>query len=181
VGNLPWLRPGIVVAVLLGLALGGAVGRALEASRAVGTLLIASFGFILSATLTPLRFDMEGGVAAGQCDMSRLWPAPPELLFSLNDASLNVLLFLPLGIAVGLLPASRGRVVAFAAAVTLPFYIETIQLLVTPLLRGCESADVVDNLTGLAIGWIGAAVARRLFDIWQAPSASISEPDTDGA
>jgi VanZ family protein len=167
VGNLPWLRPGIVISVLIAMALGGAVSRALGASRAIGTLLIASTGFIVSATLTPLRFSFEGGAGAGRCDLSRLWPAPPDLLFSLNDASLNVVLFVPLGIAVGLLPPSSRRNVVAVGAIALPFVIETTQLLVTPLLRGCESADVIDNLTGLVIGWIAAVVLRRLYVAWR--------------
>ena len=176
-GNLPWLRPGIVISVLVAMALGGAVSRALHASRAVGTLLIASVGFILSATLTPLRISFESGAGQGLCDLSRLWPAPPDLLFSLNDASLNVVLFVPLGIAVGLLPRSSGRIVVMVGAIALPFYIETLQMLITPLMRGCESADVIDNLTGLFVGWIAAALARRVYAAWQASQATAAEPD----
>jgi hypothetical protein len=37
-------------------------------------------------------------------------------------------------------------------AVALPFAIEATQLVVTSLDRACQSADVSDNLTGLALG-----------------------------
>jgi len=47
-------------------------------------------------------------------------------------------------------------------AIALSFAIETTQLLVLWLDRACQSADVVDNLTGLAIGLAGGIVARRL-------------------
>ncbi len=55
------------------------------------------------------------------------------------------------------------------AAIALPFAIETIQLLLPVLDRACESADVVDNLTGLVIGlgggvvagWLGRSLGRR--------------------
>ena len=50
------------------------------------------------------------------------------------------------------------------AAIVLPFAIETTQQLVLWLDRACESADVVDNLTGLAIGLAGGVVVRRLID-----------------
>jgi hypothetical protein len=165
--NLPWLRPGIVASILLGLALGGNVARALGASRAAGSLLIMATGFILATTLTPLRFVVEGGAGFGHCDLSRWWLAPPDLLFSLNDASLNVVLFLPLGVALALLPASRGKLMVAVSAVALPFLIEMTQMLVIPLHRGCESADVIDNLTGLFFGWVVVAGFGRLLLIVQ--------------
>ena len=48
------------------------------------------------------------------------------------------------------------------AAIALPFAIEATQLLVPLLGRGCESADVVDNLIGLAIGLAIGLVAGWL-------------------
>ena len=44
-----------------------------------------------------------------------------------------------------------------ATAIALTFGIETIQLLVPALERAYESADVVDKLTGLAIGLGGGS------------------------
>jgi hypothetical protein len=71
-------------------------------------------------------------------------------------------MFVPLRAAIGLVPRSRRKAAIVIAAIALPFGIETIQLLVPALDRACESADVVDNLTGLAIGLGGGVVAGRL-------------------
>jgi glycopeptide antibiotics resistance protein len=83
-------------------------------------------------------------------------------LIRVDDRSLNVLLFIPLGVSLGLLPRSRRTAVLVLAAVLFPFVIETTQLLVPALSRGCESVDVIDNLTGLAIGLAGGAILGLL-------------------
>ena len=160
---LPWFLPGVAIWVAVGLAAGGRVGRALGVRRAVALALIVSLGIILSATLTPLRGALDfGAVGSGSCDFSRVGFAPLRDLLRLSDTSLNVLMFVPLGVTIALLPRSRLKVVVLVAAIALPFAIETTQLLVLWLDRACESADVVDNLTGLAIGLGGGVVARRL-------------------
>jgi glycopeptide antibiotics resistance protein len=66
-------------------------------------------------------------------------------------------------------PRSRRKAVVLIAAIALPFAIEITQMLLPILDRACESADVVDNLTGLvlglgggvAAGWLGRSMARR--------------------
>jgi VanZ family protein len=65
-------------------------------------------------------------------------------------------------VAIGLFPRSRRTAAVVIAAIALPFAIETIQLLLPVLDRACESADVVDNLTGLVLGLGGGVVAARL-------------------
>jgi hypothetical protein len=47
--------------------------------------------------------------------------------------------------------------------VALPFAIEGFQLVVTPLGRACQSADMVDNLTGLVLGLGAGWVAGTLW------------------
>jgi glycopeptide antibiotics resistance protein len=86
-----------------------------------------------------------------------------------GDALGNILMFIPLGVTISLVPGSRRKAAIVVAAIALPFAIETIQLLLPALDRACESADVVDNLTGLVIGlgggsvagWLAATVYRR--------------------
>jgi hypothetical protein len=161
--TLPWFLPGVAIWVAVALAAGGRVGRALGVRRAVAVALIVSLGIILSATLSPLRGALEfGAVGTGSCDLSRVGFAPLRELLRLNDTSLNVLLFVPLGVSIAFIPRSRLKVVVVVAAIALPFAIETTQLLVPWLDRACQSADVVDNLTGLAIGLAGGVVAGRL-------------------
>jgi len=160
---LPWFLPGVAIWVGVALVAGGRVGRALGARRSIALALIVSLGIVLSATLTPLRGALDSGaLGTGSCDLSRVGFAPLQELLRLNDASLNVLLFVPLGVSIALLPRSRLTAVVVVGAIALPFAIEATQLLVPWLDRACESADVVDNLTGLAIGLAAGIVVRRL-------------------
>jgi hypothetical protein len=48
------------------------------------------------------------------------------------------------------------------AAIALPFAIETTQMVVPVIERGCQSADVFDNLTGLAVGLAIGTIGRWL-------------------
>jgi len=160
--DLPWLLPGAAIAFVVSLAASGAVGRALRVRRPVACVMVLSLGIILAATLTPQSEALAfGAVGTGSCDFSRIGLAPLHELLEFNETSLNVLLFAPLGASIAFIPRSRLKVVVIIAAIALPFGIETIQLL--PVLdRACESADVIDNLTGLAIGLAGGVVAGRL-------------------
>ena len=71
-------------------------------------------------------------------------------------------MFIPLGAAIGLVPGSRRKAVLVTGAIALPFAIEATQLLVPWLDRACESADVVDNLMGLALGLVAGVIAGRI-------------------
>ena len=117
-------------------------------------MMVLSLGVIISATLTPqweaLAFGTQG---SSSCDLSRLGLAPLEELLALNETSLNVLLFVPLGASIAFIPLARTKVVVAVAAIALPFAIEATQLLVPLLDRGRQSGDVIDNLTGLAVGF----------------------------
>jgi glycopeptide antibiotics resistance protein len=161
--DLPWLLPGVAISVVVSIAVSGAVGRALGVRRAVAWVMVLSLGIIMAATLTPqweaLAFGARG---SSSCDLSRLGLAPLGELLEPSEASLNALMFIPLGAMIGLVPRSRRKAAVVIAAIALPFAIETTQLLVPALDRACESADVVDNLTGLAIGLGGGVVAGRL-------------------
>ena len=160
---LPWLLPGAAISVIVSIAVGGAVGRALRVWQPVAWVMVLSLGIIMAATLTPqweaLAFGARG---SSSCDLSRLGLAPLGELLSANDSGGNILMFIPLGVAIGLVPRSRRKAAIVIAAIALPFAIETTQLLVPALDRACESADVVDNLTGLVIGLGGGVIAGRL-------------------
>lgn len=160
---LPWFLPGVTVALVVGLFASGVVGRSLGVLRVIALALVLSLGIILSATLTPLRWAIDfGATGTGVCDLSRIGLAPLGEFLRFNDTSLNVLLFIPLGVTIGLVPRSRRKAAIVVAAIALPFAIETIQLLVPWLDRGCQSADVVDNLTGLVLGLVAGGAAGWL-------------------
>jgi hypothetical protein len=146
---IPWLVPGVLLSAVIGLVVAGPLGRALRAATPIAWLLVVSVGTIVSATLTPIPGPLE---QTGSCDFQRVGLIPLSLLLRPNEASLNVLLFVPLGFSIGLLPWTRRTAWLVAGAVALPLAIEIVQSLVIVLGRGCQSADVFDNLTGLLIG-----------------------------
>ena len=160
--NVPWFWPGLVVSALLGVLLSERVGGRLQTSRGVAWLLVAAVGLIISAALTPLR-GADVPTWSGGCDFGRLWFPPVEQLVGINDTSLNVLLFIPLGVALAGIPTSRSKTILILAAIAAPFAIEAVQAWTPILARGCESADVVDNLSGLVLGFAAAATVRRLW------------------
>ena len=161
-GPLPWLMPGIAIALLVSIVASGATGRALGVRRIVAWVLLISLGVILSATLTPLRGAFDGGTGSSTCDFSRLGLPSIEEVLRGEDVGLNIFIFIPFGLAIGIVPRSRRKSAIVVVAIALPFAIEAIQLLVPALDRGCESADVVDNLTGLVIGLAAGTIIGRL-------------------
>jgi VanZ family protein len=128
--------------------------------RVLGHALVFWVGVILSATMTPSVRGLEDpDRVMAWCDLSRIGlPALAELE-SLNDVSLNVLLFVPLGVLVSAVPRKRYKALILAAA--LPFLIEGVQFFGAPIGRECQSADVFDNLTGLFLGYV-AGVAMGI-------------------
>lgn len=162
-GDYPGLVPGIALSVVLGLALCVPIGRRLGIAIPTGALLLFGFGLVIAATLTPsLEAVTDGAIGTGTCDLSRLTPPPLDQILSFDEVSLNVILFVPLGLAVGFVPPRAHQLLLIAAAVALPLVIEVIQLFVTKLDRACQSGDVVDNLVGLGIGVIVGLAAAWL-------------------
>ena len=162
-GVVPWFVPGVVLSTALALLICRPVGRRLGIRAPLVWVILVAVGSILSATLLPLRgaVDFEA-VGSGSCDLSRIGLASVEELLRFDDTSLNVALFIPLGMTLGLVRARRPRAGLILAAAALPFAIEGIQLVAPILARGCQSADVFDNLTGLVIGLIIGTTARVL-------------------
>jgi VanZ family protein len=177
--TLPWLLPGTLVAFVLSGLLSPAVARALRVRRVVAWALLLSFGVIIAATLTPLRGAFAGDVGSGICDLSRWGPASVEELHADRDAVLNMLIFVPFGMAIGLTPQSRRKASIVALAIALPFAIEAIQLLMPALARGCQSADVADNLVGLVVGVAAGAFVGRIVPKVRQPDETSMSPASD--
>jgi glycopeptide antibiotics resistance protein len=166
VSDVPWFAPGVVVSILVGFLVSSRLGAAMGIRRTLAMALVVGLGIILSATLTPSPEALEiGATGTMTCDFTRMGRASLAELLRIDDTSLNVLLFVPLGTVVGLLPRSRRKAAIAVAAVALPFAVEAVQLLVVALDRACQSADVFDNLTGLLLG-----VAVGGFVGWLAPT-----------
>lgn len=164
-GDYAGFLPGVVVTLVISTLAAIPVGRRLRMGAGLGWLLLFSVGTVLAATVTPSREALLFGTqGTGSCDLSRFGIAPLHDLRHLDETSLNVLLFVPLGLAVGLVPRSRARALLIVGAVMLPVGIELLQLVVTALDRQCQSADVVDNLTGLLPGLALGLLARWVLD-----------------
>ena len=96
-------------------------------------LLLFSFGAVLAITLTP----GIGGDPSAPITCQGLVPAPSlsELWSLTNENGQNVLLFVPLGLFIGLIPRRNVLVGAAVGAAALPFAIEGIQALLPGLAR----------------------------------------------
>lgn len=161
----PTMLPAAVVALVLATALCTAVARRLGTRRSVAWLLVASVGAILALTIAPSRIALDGGPTLPMhCDFSRFGPAPLASYLVFDDPIVNVLIFVPLGLAIAWLPP-RPRRILLVAALLFPVAIETTQALVATMGRACESGDVFDNdfglVFGLVIGLVLARIARR--------------------
>lgn len=157
-GGYPPVGIGLVLALVVATLLCLPVARRLGVRGITAWVLLAATGSILAITLTPswpaLTFGAEGSIT---CDLSRLGPAPLGEYRRLDDAGLNVLMFIPLGAAIGVIGRRRTRVRLAAAALLLSPLVEATQAIVVPLGRGCQGGDLFDNtlglLVGLALGW----------------------------
>jgi glycopeptide antibiotics resistance protein len=174
--NLPWFLPGFAISVVIGYLARHRAARFLGASPILGWAVVVSLGIVASATLTPLHERaFEGGAQAAGCDFSPVSLASLEDILELGDRFLNILLFIPLGAALALLPRSGRKAWLMAVGLALPVAIETTQLIATPLDRACQSADVVDNISGLLIGFVVGSVAGYLLS--RASPAPDRRPD----
>jgi hypothetical protein len=161
IGDLPLFWPVTALVLVFAGGLAAWAGRILRTSKWSAFLLLISFGTIMAATMTPsvaafFPVDRLGGCILGQFDV----PPLSRLLYP-NETSLNVALFVPLGVACGLLRRWSQVAGASLLAAGLPFGIEFIQYSVPALGRVCSTADVAANLTGLAVGLVASIVAVR--------------------
>jgi VanZ family protein len=171
---LPWFVPGLAITTVIALVVAGRLARRLRTTKSIAALLVMSVGAVLAATLTPLGGFDDRPPPPGQCDLARFGPAALSDYLRVDDVSLNVVLFVPLGLAIGLLGRSRANAVLLAAALALSPAIEATQSLVPVLGRGCESGDVVDNVLGLGLGLALGA----LMSVVRAGRTRRGEPDT---
>jgi len=164
VETVPLFLPVLVLAFLAAAISATRIARSARIQPVVAFLLVVSVGLIVAATLTPLETALEDGVASsGTCDMERAGWAPLSMYLRPTGAALNVLLFLPLGMALGMLPRHRRwTMIAVGAGILSPLLVEGTQLLVPALGRGCQAADIIDNTTGVLLGLVAGRVLGGL-------------------
>jgi glycopeptide antibiotics resistance protein len=124
---------------------------------------VASLAVIVAVTLTPQQLGAAGEVS---------WPFT-WLTTWFSDRVLNVLLYVPLGVAVALIGRAPLRNAVTVAALLLPLVVEAVQHLVGPLARDAQWQDVVDNTLGVAIG-LALGYALRRWVLREAASGETS-------
>ena len=159
--GLPLFWPAMILALALAALAAVPVARLLQAPVWVALLLLGSLGVIVAITLTPATpAYFDAGTPIGCLHDGFVPPALDDLL-QLNQTSLNVFLFVPLGLACALLPRWWQVTLGWLFAVALPFVIEMAQYEVPRLGRVCSTADMAANLTGLFAGVIGGLLLAR--------------------
>lgn len=155
----PWYWPALALAIAFSLATFRPAARVLGTPRGLTFLLVLSLSGIVALTLTPGN-DAFSPYLFQDCFVRFVRPIGFERFTNLGERGLNVLLFIPLGLAIGALPRSGIKWALAIGAISLPFLIEGLQYAVPVLARSCSSVDVVDNLTGLVVGLVVGLVAR---------------------
>src|SRR3954451_11462570 len=177
IGGTTWMLLGAAASGLLCVAIALAVGRRMGpvAGLAWGGL-IWSLTVIGLVTLLP-PIDNPGIIPADQHATSCSWdiggPAPGGFwIFGGGQQLLNTLLFVPAGCFLVLVSARwRGGWVlvplGLAALAAYSLAIEEIQLHVARIDRACDVTDIVDNVTGAAIGVVLGLLLLPVLRPWR--------------
>jgi len=173
----PWYWPALALAVSVSLAGFRPLARRFRAPRIVALVLLLGLGIIVALTLTP-GDDAFAPYLTAECFVRIVRPIGFERVLNLGERGLNVLLFVPFGVAVGALPWSRAKGGLLVAGLALPFAVEGIQYLVPGLDRSCSSVDVIDNLTGFLVG---LAIGVTALLVWTHGGGSLGARSAAGA
>lgn len=126
---------------------------------------------VLALTLTP-QSNAHLGAGMKACWMTIQGPIGFSSYGDASQRSLNVLLFVPLGLFTALMPR-RHLAALCLLGLALPAVVEALQYQIPSLARQCAVVDVVDNetgfvlgvATGLALRWLRHRVRRYLLGV----------------
>jgi hypothetical protein len=178
IGGAGWMLLFAVVAGLLCAVVGLAAGRRLGPLAGFAWFgLLWSIAVIAIVTLVPAQNGL-GYVPADQHATSCSWdiggPSPDGFwIFRGGQQLLNTLLFVPAGMFLVLVlarwragwvlvPLGLGLLAAYSLA------IEYTQLQVARIDRACDVTDIIDNVTGAAIGVAIGLLLLPVFRPWRA-------------
>ena len=171
VGGTGWMLLGAAVGAILAVGLSLVLSRRLGGVTAVAIAgLLWWLAVIALVTLLPTSSD-PGIVPASDHATSCSWdiggPAPDGFwIFAGGQRLLNTMLFVPAGalLVVAVARWRAGWVLVPLGLVALAAYslgIELTQLQLARLDRACDVTDIIDNVTGAALG-VGAGLALAL-------------------
>lgn len=152
-----WLLVVVVVAALLAVPL----ARLLRSNPLVTGLLVMSLFAVVALSLAPSNTPQA---AAGVCLRPVTLPVGRQILWP-SDLTANVLMYLPLGVAVVWLRPRLVRLVAVVAALMVPLVVELAQKEIIAINRQCSLSDIIGNEVGLLVGM---AIGAVLLLGWQA-------------
>jgi hypothetical protein len=146
--------PNLAITLLLGILIGAWAAPRLGLSRrATGAMWLA-------ALLVPLAYTLSAAGSGNPtgCEMGLApWESRSALLS--RETRANIVMLMPAGAAALLFPSGPRRLAALGAALALPAAIEVTQMVVQPLGRACQGADVFNNTLGVLLGfWLAAGV-----------------------
>lgn len=140
------------------------LARAIRENPVVVFLWLCSWCLIISFTLTPGSLNMEMDPEVITTRGPWIWslPNPWALVTSVNWQSMNLLMFLPLGVATGLLRNARSIWCALVIGVATSFAVEVVQYFAVVLGRSqFNFATVIIGWTGIGLGFIICLLISR--------------------
>lgn len=152
--SVPWAIPVVLGSVAVAVVVGALLQRRWGATAWLVAAAIVSVGLIVGITLTP-----NAGYDGTPFVDPRPDPGPwgyltaPAYWFHLDARSLNVALFIPLGLTLALLARGSMRWVILAIGLAAPWLVEGLQR-VLPFARDTQYIDVADNSTGFVVGFL---------------------------
>jgi glycopeptide antibiotics resistance protein len=156
----PWAIPGSLLVLATAAWASRGLARTLRASRLYAFGFAASLGTALLFTLSP---SLDAGPGRHRFASLEVTLDTFRNLGGINETTLNVALFVPLGLLAALHRTRSVRIPLIAAASAIPLVIEATQYALPSLGRsGFQMNDVIANLLGVTLGLGLGTIARRL-------------------
>ena len=160
----PLFFPVFAVGLLIAVAVSSVVARKLNEPRWTVAAWLTCTAFVLALTLTPSPAGLERLLSDDGAAQTRVWAwSLPNIwaVTTVNWQSMNLLMFLPLGLSSGLFVAAAHRWSALAVAMSLSFLVEVGQYTILALGRSVFSfATVIIGWCGIFAGFSLAALIR---------------------
>lgn len=154
----PWAIPLVATSAVVALITALVLQKTRRAGAWLVAALIVSAALVVGITLTPNAGIEDGSLVDPRFDRGPWgYLRQPEYWLYLDSRTLNVALFIPLGLTIGLLARGRSRWIALAVGLMLPWIIEGLQSAL-PFNRDSQAIDLADNTTGFLIGFASGLI-----------------------